>query len=86
MKRHETDWTSLIAGLTFCVIAVAYLGGEISGRSLELRWVIPLLLIGLGAAGVAGTVVRARRLTSPIGTAPVDAAPTADESDPYSEG
>ena len=55
MKRHDTDWTSLIAGLTFCVIAVAYLGGEITGRSLELRWVVPLLLIGLGAAGVAGT-------------------------------
>jgi hypothetical protein len=81
MKRHDTDWTSLIAGLTFCVIAVAYLGGEITGRSLELRWVVPALLIGLGAAGVAGTLVRARRLTTPA-----EATPVPDESDPYSEG
>jgi hypothetical protein len=89
MKRHDTDWTSLIAGLTFAVIAVAYLGGEITGRSLELRWVAPLLLIGLGAAGVAGTLVRARRQTAPVVEAPrvvVDAPPVADESLPYSEG
>ena len=86
MKRHDTDWTSLIAGLTFCVIAVAYLSGEVSGRLLEPRWVIPLLLIGLGAAGVAGTVVRARRLTSPTGTVPVETAPAAEEPAPYSEG
>jgi hypothetical protein len=61
MKRHDPDWTSFIAGLTFCVIALAYLGGEITHRSLELRWVAPILLIGLGLAGLAGTLVRARR-------------------------
>jgi len=63
MKRHEPDWTSLIAGVTFCVIALAYLGGEVTYRSLELRWVVPMLLIGLGIAGLAGTLVRARRLS-----------------------
>jgi hypothetical protein len=63
MKRHEPDWTSFIAGLTFCGIALAYLGGEITHRSLELRWVAPILLIGLGLAGLAGTLVRARRLS-----------------------
>jgi hypothetical protein len=74
MKRHEPDWTSLIAGLTFCVIAVAYLGGEVTHRSLELRWVVPMLLIGLGIAGLAGTLVRARRM-SDTGE-PVNAAAT----------
>ena len=78
MKRHEPDWTSLIAGVTFCAIAVAYLGGEITHRSLELRWVIPMLLIGLGIAGLAGTLVRARRLSEP--GAPVSLTPT-DTSD-----
>jgi hypothetical protein len=73
MKRHETDWTSLIAGVTFCAIAVAYLGGEVTHRGLELRWVLPMLLIGLGIAGLAGTLVRARRLSDvggPVATTP----------------
>lgn len=61
MKRHDPDWTSFIAGLTFCVIAMAYLGAELIDRTFELRWVAPVVLIGLGLAGLAGTVVRARR-------------------------
>jgi hypothetical protein len=65
VKRHDLDWTSLIAGVTFCVIALAYLGGQLSHRSLELRWVLPIALIGLGAAGVAGTILRGRRVRPP---------------------
>ena len=86
MKRHEPDWTSLIAGVTFCAIAVAYLGGEITHRSLELRWVIPMLLIGLGVAGLAGTVVRARRMSGsdlqlapPIPLTPTDTSDLSDD-------
>lgn len=84
MKRHEPDWTSLVAGVTFCAIALAYLGGEITHRSLELRWVVPMLLIGLGIAGLAGTLVRARRLSdSGAPVTPITATPTdsADQSD-----
>jgi hypothetical protein len=77
MKRHEPDWTSLIAGVTFCVIALAYLGGEVTHRSLELRWVVPMLLIGLGVAGLAGTLVRARRLSD--AGAPTAVTPTNSE-------
>jgi hypothetical protein len=80
MKRHETDWTSLIAGITFCAIAVAYLASEITGRTLELRWVVPILLIGLGVAGLAGTLVRARRLSAPASV------PEPDADVSYSEG
>jgi hypothetical protein len=76
MKRHEPDWTSLIAGVTFCAIALTYLGGEVTHRSLELRWVLPMLLIGLGIAGLAGTLVRAHRL-SDAGVPAATAAPTA---------
>lgn len=78
MKRHDPDWTSLIAGVTFCGIAVAYLGGEITHRSLELRWVLPILLIGLGLAGLAGTIVRARRSAPAAGITPPDMASQAD--------
>jgi hypothetical protein len=80
MKRHEPDWTSLIAGVTFCAIAIAYLGGEVTHRSLELRWVVPMLLIGLGLAGLAGTLVRARRM-SDAGTAAPTPMDSADQSD-----
>jgi hypothetical protein len=80
MKRHETDWTSLIAGVTFCAIAVAYLGSQITDRTLELRWMVPILLIGLGIAGLAGTLVRARRLSGPA-PEPVTPTDTADLSD-----
>jgi hypothetical protein len=86
MKRHETDWTSLIAGITFCAIAVAYLGSEISDRTLELRWVVPILLIGLGVAGLAGTLVRARRLSTPASAPASEPEPEPDADGSYSEG
>jgi hypothetical protein len=87
MKRHEPDWTSLIAGITFCAIALAYLGGEVTHRSLELRWVVPMLLIGLGVAGLAGTLVRARRMSdagaptvaNPVAATPMDSADLSDD-------
>lgn len=79
MKRHEPDWTSLISGVTFCAIAVAYLAGEVTHRSLEVRWVVPMLLIGLGIAGLAGTLVRARRLSEAGATAPMDSEDLSDD-------
>ena len=83
MKRHEPDWTSLIAGVTFCAIALAYLGGEVTHRSLELRWVVPMLLIGLGVAGLAGTLVRAHRMSDSAAATQVAATPmdSAGQSD-----
>jgi hypothetical protein len=78
MKTHEPDWTSLVAGLTFCGIAIAYLAADIADRSLELRWVVPILLIGLGMAGLAGTIVHARR--SPIAPPIATAAPYATDT------
>jgi hypothetical protein len=85
MKRHDPDWTSLIAGVTFCVISLAYLGGEVTHRSLELRWVVPMLLIGLGIAGLAGTLVRARRMSdagAPTAATPMDSSDQSDD-EPY---
>jgi hypothetical protein len=64
VKRHAADWTSFVAGLTFCGIAIAYLSSEVADRTLEVRWVVPIVLIGLGIAGLAGTLVRARTTPS----------------------
>jgi hypothetical protein len=61
MKRHPTDWTALIVGLTFGAIAIAYLSADLSDRSLEVRWIVPILLIGLGIAGATGTILHGVR-------------------------
>ncbi|MCU0264521.1 MAG: hypothetical protein MUC45_00160 [Actinomycetia bacterium] len=61
MQRHDLDLTSLVAGLVFVAIAVAYLVGALTDVRVDGAWVLPLGLIGLGVAGLAGSVARARR-------------------------
>ena len=61
MSRHDTDWTALIAGLTFGLISVAYLVGDLSHRSLQVSWILPILLVGLGVAGATGITLRGIR-------------------------
>ena len=69
MKRHETDVFSLIAGLAFTAIAVVYLIASVNDQSVNGRIVIPVALIALGTAGLAGAVVgmarRNRRSAAP---------------------
>jgi hypothetical protein len=65
VKRHLTDWTSLLTGITFCTIAISCLSADLSHRSLEVRWMLPMLLIGLGVAGLGGTVARGVRRNRP---------------------
>ncbi|MGE0817879.1 MAG: hypothetical protein AB7O74_04375 [Candidatus Nanopelagicales bacterium] len=60
MRRHDLDWVSLIAGALFSLIAIGYLVLAATDLSFDGRLVWPLLLIGLGGAGVA-TAVRATR-------------------------
>jgi hypothetical protein len=59
VRSHETDWTSLIAGVTFLGVGVAFLVGGLTDMELNVRWVIALMLIGLGAAGLAGSFLHA---------------------------
>ncbi|WP_055585843.1 hypothetical protein [Peterkaempfera griseoplana] len=61
MKRHEVDIFSLIAGLTFTAIAIVYLIASLNDRAVNGRIVIPVALIALGTAGLAGAVVRMAR-------------------------
>ncbi len=61
MRRHAADLTSLIAGLVFVGIGTAYIIGALTEVRIEMRWVLPLGLIGLGLAGLAGTISQARR-------------------------
>jgi hypothetical protein len=73
MRRHELDLTSLVAGLVFVGIAVAYLIGEWTDAHVSAGWVLPLGLIGLGLAGLAGTLRRGLRDSRPaVEAAPLD--------------
>jgi hypothetical protein len=43
---------AIVAGVLFIVLGVLFLLDHISGVDLDVRWVWPLLLIGLGVAGL----------------------------------
>lgn len=57
MRRHDLDLTSAIAGLVFVALGLAFL----FDATLDVRWVAPALLIGLGVAGLAAFLPRPRR-------------------------
>jgi hypothetical protein len=59
VSRHDTDLTSLIAGLVFLFVGIAYLLDAADVMQVDAKWVVPLGLIGLGLAGVAGSLRRA---------------------------
>ena len=61
MRRHELDWVSLIAGLVFGVFAVAYTVVSLTDVTLDGRFVWPIVLVALGAAGVATAVTATTR-------------------------
>ena len=56
MRRHDLDWISLIAGIVFTGIAVVYLISGIADVDLDGRFVWPVVLVALGAAGLATAV------------------------------
>lgn len=73
MKRHPVELLSLISGIVFLVFALAYIVGAAMNITLQTQLTLPLLLVGLGAAGIAAAVVAQRRL---------DDAPTPPEPEP----
>lgn len=56
MRRHDLDWISLIAGIVFTGIAVVYLIAGVADVDLDGRFVWPVVLVALGAAGLATAV------------------------------
>jgi hypothetical protein len=59
VRRHDVDVFSLVAGLLF--VGVALLWG-FADRPADLldSWPVPVLLIGVGAAGLAASLLRRR--------------------------
>lgn len=56
MRRHSTDLVSLVAGVLFTALGVVFLLGELRGLTVEARWVLPVVLVGLGLCGLAATL------------------------------
>ncbi len=71
MQRHSSDVVSLVAGLIFLGIAGRWALGGIDLVPGDGGWLIPLVLIAAGVAGLLST--RQRR------DAAQDAAPAADD-------
>lgn len=61
MRRHPIDLFSLICGLLFTGFAIAYIVGAYTDLRLDARLALPLALVGLGLAGLAGAMVAQRR-------------------------
>ena len=52
MERHEFDQTSFVAGLVFAALGSLFLLDAAGGVDVDLRWLAPLVLIGLGVGGL----------------------------------
>ena len=56
VRRHETDAVSLVAGLLFLVVAVVHIAARSTGTDLNLRWMLPAVLVLLGVLGLLGAI------------------------------
>ena len=76
MRRHELDVFSLVAGLVFVAVAIGHLLDEGAGLDFDGRWIAPVVLVALGAAGLGG-VLRGREPQRPADSE-VEVAPDTD--------
>jgi hypothetical protein len=61
VRKHPLDLFSLLAGLLVAGFAIAYLVGAYTDIRMDARLVLPLVLVGLGLAGLAGAMSAQRR-------------------------
>jgi hypothetical protein len=61
VHRHETDYFSLAAGLVFTVLGIVLALSAATEWTIDGRWITPVILIGLGAGGVAASLAATRR-------------------------
>jgi hypothetical protein len=61
VRRHSLDVFSLVSGLLILGFAIAYFIGGYSDFRLDGRLAFPLLLVGLGIAGLTGALVAQSR-------------------------
>ena len=61
MRKHPIDLLSLVAGLLFTALAVGYIASNYYDVEINPRLVLPVTLVALGVAGLAGSVLAQRR-------------------------
>jgi drug/metabolite transporter (DMT)-like permease len=72
MKQHTTDWTSLIAGLTFLGIGTGAIISAETGLLFDGRWIFPGLLIVI-AVGILASVRGRTAASTAEGLTPAEA-------------
>jgi len=65
VRPHDTDFVSLVFGLVFVAVGVLTLLDATGVVHLHVSagWLVTATLIGLGLAGIAGTLNRRRRIS-----------------------
>jgi hypothetical protein len=56
MPRHDLDPVSLMAGLLFLDLAAVFLLIDLTSLAIDGRWIGPIVLISVGAAGLLSTL------------------------------
>ncbi|KUP97906.1 cytochrome c-type biogenesis protein [Thermobifida cellulosilytica] len=60
MSRRSADWASLVAGLLFVLLGLAFVVSGTTSWEFNVLWVLPVLALGLGLVGVVRALVRSR--------------------------
>lgn len=68
MKQHENDYLSLAAGLVFTALGILLAISAATGWQIDGRWIAPVVLIAIGAGGVAASLSATRRQQEAAGT------------------
>ena len=61
MRPREFDHRWMIAGLLFTALGVLFMIDQATNVRIDLQWIWPLFLIGLGVAGMASASLKRRR-------------------------
>jgi hypothetical protein len=59
-ERHSFDPFSMLAGLLFLGLGIVFVVAESGDVSVQARWILAALLVGLGLAGALSSVARPR--------------------------
>jgi peptidoglycan/LPS O-acetylase OafA/YrhL len=60
VRRHEIDAVSLVAGLLFLVVAAVHIAARSTDTDLNLRWMLPAVLVLLGVLGLLAALRNAQ--------------------------